>query len=148
MKKLLLLFPTLLLLVSCSNEFLLDRKEDRLIGAWEFERAWFKEDGDLFRDNISGDFERDVIEFFPNGSALYDDYSLGAVFDGEWILYLDRFDDGEADAEFFLDMFFFDYVNNQEFSYFTNAITLTRNRMTLIADTRSGSYRFKLRRLN
>ncbi len=148
MKKLLFAFLAILLLWGCSNDFLLDRKEDRLIGAWEFERAWFKEDGDLFRDNINAEFDGDVVEFFPNGRALYDDYSLRAVFEGEWELYLDRFDDNESDAEFFLDMFFYDYINNADFSYFTNAITLTNNRMTLIADTRSGSYKFKLRKLN
>ncbi|MEM8523795.1 MAG: hypothetical protein AAGG68_04085 [Bacteroidota bacterium] len=148
-KGIILLLAAAFILGSCSNNALLNRKEDRLLGAWEFEDASFKEDGDLFRDNVDDEFEGDVIEFFGDGTALYDDFSLNAVFDGTWVLQLDRFDDnGESDAEFFLDMTFFDFVNRKEFSYFTNAITLTNNRMTLIANTRSGEYRFKLRKLN
>ena len=148
-KGIILLVSAIIILSSCSNEALLDRKEDRLLGAWEFENASFKEDGDLFRDNINEEFEGDVVEFFRDGTALYDDFSLNAVFDGTWILQLDRFDDnGESDAEFFLDMTFFDFIDGTEFSYFTNAITLTHNRMTLIANTRSGEYRFRLRKLN
>ncbi|MEM0993048.1 MAG: hypothetical protein AAF847_13775 [Bacteroidota bacterium] len=137
------------LMASCSNEALLNRRERRVIGVWEFEKASFKEDGDIFRDNLNDEFAGDVIEFFPDYTAAYDDFSLGAIFEGEWDLYLDRFDDGdESDAEFFLDMRFFDYINGEEFSYFTNAIRLTNNNMTLIADTRSGQFRFKLKKLN
>ena len=146
MKQFTLLFAAAaFLLTACSNEALLNRRENRLIGVWEFDKASFKENGDIFRDNISNEFEGDVIEFLPNYTALYDDFSLGAVFDGEWELFLDRNGD---DDEYFLDMTFYDYVNNENFSYFTNAIKLTNNNMTLIANTPTGQFRFKLDKLD
>lgn len=148
MKKQSIFILGLIILVAsaCTNDFLLDRKEDRLLGAWEFERVTFKENGDLFRNDITNEFRGDIIEFFGDYTAAYDDASLRVIFDGTWELYIDRFSDDEDDAEFFLDMTFFDFINQEEFSYFTNAITLTRNRMTLVSNTRVGTYRFKLRK--
>lgn len=136
---------TVFVLSSCSNEALLNRRENRLIGTWEFDKVSFKEDGALFRDNLTDDYEGDLIEFFPNYTALYDDASLNAIFEGDWNLYLDRNADGDdSDAEYFLDMIFYDDINREEFSYFTNATRLTNNNMTLIASTRAGQFRFKL----
>lgn len=112
-------------MMSCSNRALLNRKERRVVGVWEFDKASFKEDGDLFRDNITNEFDGDAIEFFPDGTAAYDDASLGTTLDGRWDLYIDRFSDrDESDVEFFLDMTFFDVINGGQFSYFTNAIRL------------------------
>ncbi|MEM1327954.1 MAG: hypothetical protein AAGI23_18490 [Bacteroidota bacterium] len=146
---LLLTLVATFLLTACSNEALLNRRENRLIGVWEFEKASFKENGDIFRDNITNEFEGDAIEFLPNYTALYDDFSLNAVFEGEWELFLDRNADGdEDDAEFFLDMTFFDFVNGENFSYFASATKLTNNNMTLIANTQSGQFRFKLNKID
>lgn len=138
-----------LLCTACSDEFFLERKEDRLIGVWEFEEAFFKEDGDVFRDNVYNEFRGDIIEFFPNYTANYEDASLRATFDGDWVLYVERdgYDDDE-DREFFLDMTFYDFVNREEFTYFTSVNKLTNNNINLIAHTRSGFYKFKLCRVN
>jgi hypothetical protein len=145
MRLLLVLAVAAFFLTSCSNEALLNRRENRLVGTWVFQKASFKENGDIFRDNISEDFEGDAIQFFPNYTALYDDFSLNAVFDGEWALFLDRDADGDDnDREYFLDMTFFDSVNRENFSYFTNVTRLTNNNMTLIANTQAGQFRFKL----
>jgi hypothetical protein len=142
-----LVFP--LLLTACTDEFLIERKEDRIIGAWEFEEAFFKEDGDIFRDNVFNDFRNDIVEFFPNYTATYDDASLRSIFDGDWVLYLERelYDDDD-DKDFFLNMTFYDFINREDFSYFTSVVWVSSNRMTLIAHTRSGFYKFKMRRIN
>ncbi|NJK82518.1 MAG: hypothetical protein HC912_00580 [Saprospiraceae bacterium] len=79
--------------------FLLERREDRLIGAWEFERVRYDPNRG-FRQNLSREYEGDVIEFFRNGAAVYNDASLNASFEGDWILTLDRFW-GETENEAF-----------------------------------------------
>ncbi|MBX2871756.1 MAG: hypothetical protein KTR30_06645 [Saprospiraceae bacterium] len=75
---------------SCTIEDRLERKEDRLLGTWYFDRAFYKEDGDLFRDNVINEFEGDLITFFDDYTALYEDYSLNAAFDGGWEMFADR----------------------------------------------------------
>ncbi len=132
---------------SCSDDFLLQRREDRLIGAWEFDRVlYFPNRGS--RRNISREYEGDVIEFFRNGTAFYNDASLNATFDGDWILDLDRSWRESDDAEFFLDMYFYDFILREEFSFLTQATILNNNRMTLISNERAGSYEFRLRKLD
>ncbi|MBK8504849.1 MAG: hypothetical protein IPL46_23140 [Saprospiraceae bacterium] len=110
MKNLILLGLTLVFLGSCSKEGIIRRKENKLIGAWEFEKVFYKKDGAIFRDNITSDFANDVIEFFPDYTAIYDDYSLKAIFDGEWDLVIDEddvYDNSNSDLEFFVDAVFF-----------------------------------------
>ncbi len=149
MKRLALLCSiSIFLFTACSDNARLNRKEDRLIGFWEFEKATFKEDGALFRDNITDDFEGDVLEFYSNYEAVYDDVSAGILFFGDWELILDRDSfDGEEDVEFFLDMRFFDEFNRPAFDYFTSVTTLTNNRLELIASNPRGRFTFKLRRI-
>lgn len=137
----------LFLLSSCSDDFLLQRREDRLIGAWEFERVWYAPNRGS-RQNLSREYEGDVIEFFRNGTAFYNDASLNATFDGDWILDLSRSWRESNDAEFFLNMYFYDFINREEFSFLTQATILNNNRMTLISNERAGSYEFRLKKLN
>jgi hypothetical protein len=137
----------ILFLSGCSDDFLLQRREDRLIGAWEFDRVlYFPNRGS--RRNLSREYAGDVIEFFRNGRAIYYDASLNASFDGDWILDLDRSWGESDDAEFFLDMYFYDFIHREEFSFLTQATILNNNRMTLISNERAGSYEFRLRKLN
>ena len=134
------------LFTTCSPDFRLERKEDRLMGAWIFEKAWYREDGDLFRDNVIREFEGDVIEFFGDYSCVYDDYSLNYAFWGDWELFYERsFYDDEDDVEFYLDMTFFDR-GRVEFAYFSSVTLLTRNKLNLRVHDRGGVYTFKLRR--
>lgn len=134
-------------LAGCTIEDRIERKEDRLLGTWYFERAHFKEDGDLFRDNVINEFEGDIITFFDDYTALYDDYSLQAVFDGDWGLFADRGTyDNEDDVEFFLDMSFYDFVNREDFNYYASVTLLTRNKLNLKVHLRNGFYTFRLRR--
>jgi hypothetical protein len=135
------------LLSGCSPEQRLERKEDRLIGAWTFEKAFYNEDGALFRDNVIRDFEGDIIEFLPDFSCIYDDYSLRYAFWGDWIMHFDRgYYDDEPDIDFFLDMTFFDN-GRVAFSYFSSVTLLTNNRLNLRVHDRRGVYIFKLRRI-
>jgi len=137
------------LLAGCSKEQLIERKEDKLIGAWEFDKAFYKEDRDIFRENIIHDFDNDIIEFYPDYSAVYDDYSLRAVFDGFWeVVVDDDYFDGESDLEFFVNMGFYDYINNEAFGYFASITQLTRNRLKIRAHNNRGVFTFKLRRIH
>ncbi len=132
---------------SCTIEDRLERREDRLLGTWYFDRAFYREDGALFRDNVINEFEGDVITFFDDYTALYEDYDLNAAFDGQWEIFADRaFYDGDDDVEFFLDMSFYDYVNNEDFAYYSRVTRHTRNRLNIRVNLRNGFYTFKLRR--
>ena len=136
--------------VACSDYERLERKEDRLIGAWEFDKAFYKDDTDLFRDDVYDQFRRDIIEFYGDYSAVYDDYSAGEIFDGDWQMSFERFyDDWEDDSEveFYLDMTFWDHTIGESFSYYTRVTYLTKQKMTLKAHTRNGVYTFKFRKI-
>lgn len=149
MKRLTILLALAFFLFSaCSDDARLNRKEDKLIGFWEFEKATFKEDGALFRDNVTDNFEGDVIEIYDNYTAIYDDVSLSSLFYGDWELFLERDNfDGDEDVEFFLDMRFYDDFNRPAFDYFTSVNTITENRLELTASNPSGRFTFKLRRV-
>ncbi len=147
---LLLIVGTVLLNTSCTDYQRLERKEDRLIGAWEFDKAFYKDDTDLFRDDVYDQFRRDVIEFYTDYTAVYDDDSEGELFDGDWQMSFERFyDDWEddSDVEFYLDMTFWDHTIGETFSYYTRVTFITRNKMTLKARTRNGVYTFKFRKI-
>lgn len=138
-----------LLLGSCSDDYRLDRREDKLIGSWEFEKAFFKENDELFRDDVTNDFAGDIIDFFGNYEAVYDDRSARQAYDGDWELILDRstYDD-ETDVEFYLDMRFYDPDFDETFGYFAAVNLLTENKLNLRASTATGVYTFKLRRID
>lgn len=141
-----------LIVFSCSIEYKIVRKENKLIGAWAFEKVFYKENGALFRDNVTRDFAGDVIEFFGDYSALYDDASLGSLFDGWWEILLDDDsyydDDGSnRDLEFFLDMCFDDFIAREEFCYFGSICRVNQNKLVIESLDRFGSWTFKLRRI-
>ncbi len=133
---------------SCSKEQRIIRKENKLIGVWEFEKVFYKKEGALFRDNITHEYRDDIVEFFPDYSAIYDDYSLGVVFEGIWSIYLDEDHIGDqSDLEFFVDAVFYDFFSNEDFFLFGSIDRLNRNKLNLEAHDRRGKYTFKLRRL-
>lgn len=137
---------------SCSTNFRITKKENKLIGPWVFDKVFYKEDGALFRDNYTADFRGDIIEFYGDYYASYDDVSLGTIFDGWWEILVDEDvyydDDGSnTDLEFFLDMCFNDFVVNEEFCYFGSLCRLNRNKMVIEATDRWGQWTFKLNRL-
>ena len=150
MKNVILFSLSFLFLASCTKEGIIRRKENKLIGAWEFEKVLYKRDGAIFRDNITSEFANDVIEFFPDYTAIYDDYSLSAIFDGEWDLIIDEddiYDHSNSDLEFFVDAVFFDFLHHEDFYVFGSIDKLNRNKLNLEGSDRFGKYTFKLRRL-
>ncbi len=135
---------------ACTKEGVIRRKERKLIGAWVFDKVFYRDYDALFRDNITADYEGDVVEFFPDLTAIYDDASLRTVFDGEWDLIVDEDDitDGSnSDLEFFVDAVFFDFINGEDFYLFGSIDRLNRNKLNLEGSDRFGKYVFKLRRL-
>lgn len=150
MKKLQFLLALVLITtgLSCSDYARLERKEDRLIGAWEFDKAFYRDDWQVFRTNVLDQFNGDIIEFYEDYTAIYDDYSSGRIYTGEWELFFDRQRDGDdEDIEFFLDMYFYDRYGRESFAYFTCVNLITRNKLHVRARTRNGWYTFKFRRL-
>ncbi len=137
---------TLFLCTSCSKDYMISRREDKLIGYWEIEKVTYREDGDIFRDNVSHFFDGDYIEFTPDYYAFYDDRSIDVSFDGEWIIHTadPGFDD--EDCDFFLDMTFYDHIRDEGFGYFSSINLLTQRKLNLTAHDRNGVYTFKLRK--
>ena len=151
-KQLLCALVLLLLMTSCSTQWYLERKEDRIIGAWAFEKVTYKKEWALFADNITSEYSGDVIEFFGDYTAIYEDRSLGEYFDGDWEIIVDKDyvytdDGGSSDTEFFVDAIFFDFVNGEDFRIFGSIDRLNDNRLILEAFDAHGRYRFKLFRL-
>lgn len=147
-QRLLLFCGIAMFLSACSNDYRIDRRERRLIGAWEFEKAFYKPDNALFRDNITDQYRNDVVEFFGDYQAVYHDFSLRASFAGDWRIILDRDFYGEDNnVEFFVDAAFFDSVNGEEFFLFGSIDRLNQNKLHLESSDRFGCYTFRLRRL-
>lgn len=137
-----------LLLSSCSINDRIERREDRLVGRWVFDNAWYKDNGALFRDNIYDEYAGDIIEFFYDYEAAYDDYSEQFVYWGEWEIFAERDRGSEDDIDFFLDMYFYNERGRVAFSYVGEVRRLTYNRFTLRAYDRFGEYTFKLRKID
>lgn len=131
----------IIILSSCTPDQILDRKERRLTGTWKIERAKFRENWSLFNDDVLGFYDGDHITFYEDYYASYDDNSLRSTFDGDWAIILDR--DPDDDCDLFVDMTFYDYVNDETFSYFGEITFLTHNKMKITVVTNEGRYRFK-----
>jgi hypothetical protein len=135
---LLLLF---LLFASCSIEQRIERREDRLVGTWQIDKASFKEDDELFADNITDEFRGDRITFFPDFSLRYD-AGTGELFDGVWrISALREFDDN--DLEFAIDADFFDPGGRIAFQWIGIVDRLTDNNFNVDLSERNGRLRIK-----
>jgi hypothetical protein len=150
MMKYLLFFAGIALLASgCSEEYLLERKEDKLTGAWEIEKVFYKSDRALFRDNVTDEYRYDVIEFYSDYTAEYFDYSLNVVFPGDWLIRLDRdnyyTEDGSgSNMEYFIDAVFYDMFPEGDFAFFGSIDRLNKNSLNFEARDRRGTYTFKL----
>lgn len=146
---LLLLGISPFLFTGCIAEWRLNNKEDRIIGVWEIEKAFYREYGDLFRENIIEFYNGDRIEFLPDYTAIYDDFPSGSLSFGEWELFLtrDRFGDDE-DIEFFLDLIFFDDRGRYTFDLNGEATRLTWNRFNLRIPDRGGITILKMRKID
>ena len=103
----------------------------------------------MFRDNVIDDFSGDIIHFHSDQTAIYVDNSLGESFDGDWFVVLERYyDQDDVDREFFLDMEFYDFVNDEAFFYYGNITWLTKNKLNFTAWDGNGEYTLKLRKID
>ena len=149
MKHILFAIALVCLISACSEEFLLERKEDKLIGRWEIEKVFYKSDHALFRDNITEDYRNDIMEFHGDYTAEYYDYSVNTVFPGDWQIHLDRdsyyTDDGNgSNTEYFIDAVFYEMFPDGDFSFFGSIDRLNKNKLDFEARDRRGTYTFKL----
>ncbi|HET8860064.1 hypothetical protein [Marivirga sp.] len=149
MKKLLFFLLTIILISSCTDRGRLERREDRIEGRWYFDKAFYKEDFALLRNNISSDFAGDEIIFYEDGFAEYYDASLDAFFSGDWFLTLHstRFQDG-TERIYNLDMEFVDTVNRERFSFYSTATRIGLRNMTIEVYDDYGYYTFKLNKID
>ena len=143
-----LLLFALFVASGCSIEDRLERREDKLMGSWIFDKARFDEDGDLFNDNVIDDFRGDIITFYSDFTCTYD-AANGQVFEGVWVMNAVRDQiDGESDVEFLLDIDFFNLNDSHAFTWLGTLTYLTRNRLTLHVHERTGKFIFKFDRLD
>ncbi|MFT6939605.1 MAG: hypothetical protein ACJASN_001091 [Cyclobacteriaceae bacterium] len=136
----------LTLLTSCTEEELIERKEDRLYGTWQFEKAFFLSTNSLFRNNISHLYEHDEITFYSDLTATYKDDNQRAIYTGDWFVILEVFPDDFDGTEnvYFLDAFFYGDRPQDDFGYYAEIEWLTRKRLRLFVMTPEGEYTFRL----
>ena len=133
----------LLLATGCSIEDRIERREDRLLGTWEIQRAVFDEDGALFNDNITDDFAGDRLTFLRGGRVEYVTGN-GQFFDGTW--FIDALRDLDDDLEFTIDADFFD-GRRLAFRWVGTISRLTNNDFNLSVSEVDGTLRMKWNKL-
>ena len=129
---------------ACSLDVQLENREERLLGAWYFDKAWYKDDRALFRNNVIDEFEGDVIEFFDDYAAVYDDAGTRELYWGDWTL--SAFRGGDDDVDFLLDMEFYNERDRLVYDFLSNVTLLTRNKLNITVHEPSGIFTFRLRR--
>ncbi len=132
-----LLIP-LLMLWSCSVEDRIERREDRLTGSWQIHRATYKDDHDLFRDNVISGFRGDVVTFYSDYTLLYRTGS-GVIYGGYWAISAIR--DLDDETEFTFDADFFDGFGRPAFQWLGTIDKLNRNRFKVMVSERGGILR-------
>lgn len=148
MKKLAFLLLITTLMSSCTDRGRLERKVNRVEGTWYFDRAFYKDDNAIFRNNIFDDFRGDEITFYEEGYADYYDASLNAHFSGSWVLTLHTIQFYEGDERSYtLDMEFEDYIHRENFYFYSDATKIGLGNMTLEVYDDFGFYTFKLNKL-
>lgn len=130
---------------SCTDRGRLERRENRIEGTWFFDRAFYKGDQAIFRNNILDDYRGDEIIFYEDGYADYYDASLDAYFSGDWFLTLHtiQFHDGD-ERSYTLDLEFVDHMRRETFNFYSNATRIGISNMSLEVYDDYGVYTFKL----
>lgn len=139
-----------LLFSSCSVDFFVDKKEDKLIGLWSVEKVTFKEHGAWFRDNISDDYLGDEFEFLPDYRVVYYDADIGTEFVGNWSVVAEKnydFGDNDSEVEFYIEMHFYDPIYQDAFGFYGFISKLTRKNFKYHVSEPNGelSFQFKKR---
>jgi hypothetical protein len=135
-----IILSTIFLASGCGIDSKLDRREDRLLGTWEIEKATFDEDGALFNNNVTNNFRGDRITFFRNGQLEYLTGD-GRFFVGTW--FIDALRDLDDDLEFTLDADFFDPGGFLAFRWLGTIDRLTNNNFNINISEVDGTLRLK-----
>ncbi|MBT8221270.1 MAG: hypothetical protein KJP00_15690 [Bacteroidia bacterium] len=135
--KWILLIIGIMFLASCTIEEQLERKEDRLIGSWEIDRARFKDDGFFNSSNITNEFRGDLLTFFEDGFVQYVEDN-GEVFTGTWFLDALRRSGENDTTEYTLDADFYDDDGFLVFRWLGTIDRLDRNNFNLTVADRYG----------
>lgn len=134
------LLVCLLSFSGCSIQDRVERREDRLLGTWVIDRAVFDEDGALFNDNITAEFEGDRLTFFPDNTVEYTTGN-GQRFSGPW--FIDALRDLDDDIEFTLDADFFDVRGTLAFRWTGTISRLTENNFNINVAEVDGTLRMR-----
>ena len=149
MKKMHLILLSFLLLgaMSCSEEELIERREEKIFGTWKFDKVFFKGYNALFRDNITHLYEGDILTFNTDYTCTYDDAGQQYVYAGDWFVNLEVFTDPDgAENVYFLDALFYGKYPEDDFGYYAEIEWLTQNSMTISYTTNDGEYTWRLSR--
>ncbi len=127
-------------LSACSIEQRIERREDRLLGTWQIDRAVFKGDNALFNDNVTDDFRGDRVIFFDDYSLLYETGD-GQLFDGFWSINYVR--DPSDNGTFTFDADFFDGRGRVAFQWLGSIVRLNDNSFDVEVWERGGVLRLR-----
>lgn len=149
MKKFVLFLMIVVFISSCTDRGRLERRENRIEGTWYFDRAFYKADLALFRNNILDQYRGDEITFYDDGYAEYYDASLDAYFSGDWFLTLHKtqYQDG-IERIYTLDMEFLDHIHREDFNFYSNATKIGLRNLNMEVYGDYGFYTFKLNKLD
>jgi len=137
-----LLLLGLFLITSCSTEELIERREERLIGSWEIDRARYDADGFFNSDNIINEYLGDELIFFADGSLEYiEDY--GEVYTGTWYIDALRGRGDDDETEYTLDADFYDVNGNLVFRWLGDIQRLTFNNFNINISDRDGQLKLR-----
>ncbi|MDH5609449.1 MAG: hypothetical protein OEY56_08215 [Cyclobacteriaceae bacterium] len=134
-----------LLALSCTDEGAIRRKENRAVGIWTFDKVTYKSKSALFGRDVTDLYRGDLITFYADNCAAYDDFDLNETFMGNWGVYGDYEYTGSGDEPvYYLDMSFYDPVADEVFGYYAEIRLLSHHKMKLTAFTDHGFYDFRL----
>lgn len=140
--KYLTFFIGLFLITSCTTEDLIERREDRLIGSWEIDRARFDEDNEFFSDNIINEYRGDELTFFEDGTLEYLEDN-GELFIGTWYIDAIRNSSNDDGTLFTLDADFYDIDGNLVFRWLGDIDRLTYRNFNISISDRDGELRLR-----
>ena len=138
--KFLLLLMGIFLMSSCTIDELIERREDRLIGSWEIDRARFDDFGFSFSENIISEYRGDILTFYRDGSLEYRD-NTGEIYNGTW--YIDALRGGEEGTEYTLDADFYDIDGFLAFRWLGEITRLTYRNFNINIADRDGELRLR-----
>jgi len=128
---------------SCTTEDLIERREDRLIGSWEIDRARYDDDGFNFNtDNVINEYRGDELTFFEDGSLEYieDD---GEFYTGTWYIDAIRGQGDDGSTLFTLDADFYDVDGFLVFRWLGDIDRLTYRNFNISISDRDGELRLR-----